>query len=137
MRRPYGGKPSPSWRQFLKRHAHDIWACDFFCVRTIWFQTLYVFLAIRHANREVLHVQVTRHPTAEWVAQQMVERCCWDRDPPRFLIHDRDSRYGGVFDRRLRHLGITQIRTPSDRHAPTPLPSAGSGQPEPSAWTSF
>jgi len=112
MRRPYGGKPSPSWRQFLKRHAQDIWACDFFCVRTIWFQTLYVFFAIRHANREVLHVQVTRHPTAEWVAQQMVECCCWDRDPPRFLIHDRDSRYGGVFDRRLRHLGITQIRTP-------------------------
>ena len=32
--------------------------------------------------------------------------------PPRFLIHDRDSRYGGIFDRRLRHLGITQIRTP-------------------------
>ena len=65
MRRPYGGKPSPSWRQFLKRHAQDIWACDFFCVRTIWFQTRYVFFAIRHANREVLHVQVTRHPTAE------------------------------------------------------------------------
>src|SRR5262244_1688178 len=42
MRRPYGGKPSPSWRQFLKRHAQDIWACDFFCVRTIWFQTIYV-----------------------------------------------------------------------------------------------
>ena len=54
MRRPYGRKPSPSWRQFLKRHAQDIWACDFFCVRTIWFQTLYVFFAIRHANRELL-----------------------------------------------------------------------------------
>jgi putative transposase len=112
MRRPYGGKPSPIWRQFLKRHAQDIWACDFFCVRTILFQTLYVFFAIRHANREVLHVQVTRHPTAEWVAQQIVESCCWDRKPPRFLIHDRDSRYGGVFDRRLHHLGIMQLRTP-------------------------
>jgi transposase InsO family protein len=112
MRRPYGGKPSPGWRQFLKRHAQDIWACDFFCVRTILFQTLYVFFAIRHANREVLHVQVTRHPTAEWVAQQIVESCCWDRKPPRFLIHDRDSRYGGVFDRRLHHLGIMQLRTP-------------------------
>jgi transposase InsO family protein len=112
MRRPYAGKPSPGWRQFLKRHAQDIWACDFFCVRTIWFQTFYVFFAIRHANREVVHVQVTRHPTAEWVAQQIVECCGWDREPPRFLIHDRDSRYGGTFDRRLCHLGITQIRTP-------------------------
>ena len=112
MRRPYGGKPSPGWRKFLERHARDIWACDFFCVRSIWFQTLYVFFAIRHANREVLHIQVTRHPTAEWTAQQLVECCGWDREPPRFLIHDRDCRYGGIFDRRLSHLGITQIRTP-------------------------
>jgi transposase InsO family protein len=112
MRRPYAGKPSSSWREFLKRHARDIWACDFFCVRTIWFQTFYVFFAIRHANREVLHVQVTRHPTAEWVTQQIVECCGWDREPPRFLIHDRDSRYGGIFDRRLCRLGIRQIRTP-------------------------
>src|SRR5262249_13047986 len=44
--------------------------------------------------------------------QQIVECCDWDREPPRFLIHDRDSRYGGTFDRRLCHLGITQIRTP-------------------------
>ena len=112
MRRPYAWKPSRGWQQFLKRHAQDIWACDFFCVRTIWFQAFYVFFAIRHANREVLHVQVTRHPTAEWVAQQIVECCGWDREPPRFLIYDRDSRYGGIFDRRLHHLGITQIRTP-------------------------
>jgi transposase InsO family protein len=35
-----------------------------------------------------------------------------DRESPRFLIHDRDGRYGAVFDRRVRALGITQIRTP-------------------------
>jgi hypothetical protein len=58
MRGPYAGRPSPSWREFLKRHARDIWACDFFCVQTIWFRTFYVFFAIRHANREVLHVWV-------------------------------------------------------------------------------
>jgi transposase InsO family protein len=55
---------------------------------------------------------VARRPTAEWVAQRIVECCCWDREPPRFLIHDRDSRYRGVFDRRLHHLDITQLRTP-------------------------
>ena len=52
---------------------------------------------------------MTRHPTAEWAAQQIVECCGWDREPPRFLIHDRDSRYGALFDRRLQSLGITQI----------------------------
>jgi hypothetical protein len=44
----------------------------FFCVRTILFQTLHVFFVVRHANREILHAQVTRHPTADWAAQQIV-----------------------------------------------------------------
>jgi transposase InsO family protein len=111
-RRPHDGEPSPGWREFLKRHAPDLWACDFFCVQTILFRTLYVFFVIHHASREVLHVQVTRNPTAAWVAQQIIECCGWDREPPRFLIHDRDSRYGAMFERRLRNLGTTQIRTP-------------------------
>ena len=109
--RPNRG-PSPGWREFLKRQAPDIWACDFFCVRTVLFQTLHVFFVVRHANREILHAEVTRHPTADWTAQQVVECCAWDRAPPRFLIHDRDSRYGASFDRRVRHLGIRQVRTP-------------------------
>ena len=45
-------------------------------------------------------------------SRQIIECCGWDREPPRFLIHDRDGRYGAVFDRRVRALGITQIRTP-------------------------
>jgi hypothetical protein len=44
--------------------------------------------------------------------QQMIECCAWYRAPPRFLIHDRDSIYGAVFDRRVRNLGISQVRTP-------------------------
>jgi hypothetical protein len=52
--------PSPGWRKFLKQHAPNIWACDFFCVHTTLFQTLYVFLVIRLASGEVLHVEVTR-----------------------------------------------------------------------------
>jgi putative transposase len=45
MRRPYDGVPSPGWRRFLTRRANDIWACDFFGVRTVFFRTLYVFFA--------------------------------------------------------------------------------------------
>jgi transposase InsO family protein len=104
--------PTETWREFLTRHALDIWACDFFCVPTILFQTLRVVFVIHLANREILHVEVTRHPTADWVAQQIVECCAWDRAPPRFLIHDRDSRYEASFDRRVRGLGIRQVRTP-------------------------
>jgi putative transposase len=112
LRLPHGREPSPGWRIFLGRHAAEIWACDFFCVRTLWFKTLHAFFVVSHASREVLHIEVTEHPTAEWVAQQIVECCGWDREPPRFLIHDRDSRFGALFDRRLQGLGISQVRTP-------------------------
>lgn len=112
MRRPHDGGPSTGWRSFLQRHAAAIWACDFFCVQTLWFKTLYAFFVVAHGNREVVHVAVTEHPTPVWVAQHIVECCGWDRDPPRFLIRDRDSRYGELFDRRLQSLGITQVRTP-------------------------
>jgi transposase InsO family protein len=112
MRRPHGREPSPGWWIFLKQHAGKIRACDLISVQTILFRTFHVFFVIRHASREVVHVQVTQHPTAGWAAQQIVVCCAWDRKPPRFLIHDRDSRYGELFDRRLQSLGITQIRTP-------------------------
>jgi transposase InsO family protein len=70
-----------------------------------------VFFVIHHASRQVLHVHLPAHPTAEWTAQQVVECCAWDRKS-RFLVHDRDSCYAASFDRRVRNLGITRARTP-------------------------
>ena len=81
-------------------------------VQTLWFRTLYVFFVIDHGTRVVVHVRVTAHPTAEWLAQQIIEACGSEREPPRFLIHDRDGCYGVAFNRRLTGLGIKQIRTP-------------------------
>jgi len=65
-----------------------------------------VFFVIHLASRQVLHVHVTAHPTAAWTAQQIAECCGWDCQPPRFLVHDRDSCYAASFDRRVRNLGI-------------------------------
>jgi len=64
MWKPWGGHPSPGWRQFLEHHAREIWACDV------------------------------------------------DREPPRYLIHDRDGCFGAAFNRRVQSLGIVQIRIP-------------------------
>jgi transposase InsO family protein len=111
MRRPWSGTPSPGWREFLAQHAKDIWACDFLTVRTLTFQTLYVFFLIHHATREIIHIQVTRHPTAAWTAQQIVN-ACFEREPPKYLIRDRDSIYGVGFSRRTTSLGIREVRTP-------------------------
>jgi transposase InsO family protein len=112
MRKPYDGTPSPRWRRFLDQHAMEIWACDLFTVRTLWFRTLYVFCIISHGAREVVHARVTAHPRAQWLGQKMVEACGAERGSPRYLIRDRDCCYGIAFDRRVRSLGIKQIRTP-------------------------
>ena len=57
-------------------------------------------------------LRLTQHATDSWTAEQIVECCSWDRNPPRFLVHDRDSCYGTAFDRRVRNIGIAQICTP-------------------------
>jgi transposase InsO family protein len=48
---------------------------------------------------------VTRYPTAEWIAGQVTEAFPWD-EAPRYLIRDRDSIYGPAVTRRLRAMGI-------------------------------
>jgi hypothetical protein len=48
---------------------------------------------------------VTRNPTAEWVARQITEAFPWD-DAPKYLIRDRDRIYGTIVTRRLRAMGI-------------------------------
>ncbi len=112
MRSPYSGTPSPGWRQFMHQHADEIWACDLFTVQTIWFRTLYGFFVIHHCTREPVHARVTAHPNSEWLAQQMLEACRVSREPPRYLIHDRDGCFGASFNRRVGSLRIRQIRTP-------------------------
>ncbi len=102
----------PAWRQFLSQQADEIWACDFFTVQTIWFRTLYVFFVIHHSTRELINARVTAHPNSDWLAQQMVEACGISREPPHYLIRDRDGCFGASFNRRVRSLCIRQIRTP-------------------------
>ena len=57
----------------------------------------------------MVHVGVTRHPTDAWVAQQLREATPFDQRP-RFLIRDRDSKYGPAFTRVAAATGITELR---------------------------
>ena len=66
--------PASSWQTFLQNHRAPIWAADFFTVHTLWFQTVYVVFFIAHDRRTVMHVNVTAHPTAEWVWRQLIQR---------------------------------------------------------------
>src|SRR6202023_1374530 len=99
------GPPSQGWRTFLRNHAPDIAAMDLFVVPTIGFRMLYGFVILRLDRRDLVLINVTTHPTAEWVARQITEAFPWDM-APRYMIRDRDRIYGIVVTRRLRAMGI-------------------------------
>jgi hypothetical protein len=67
------GPPSQTWRTFLHNHADAIAAIDLCVVPTLRFECLFVFLVVGHGRRQLLWFAVTQHPTAEWLAQQIVE----------------------------------------------------------------
>ena len=97
--------PSQSWRTFICNHVPQIAAMDLFVVPTIGFNLLYAFVTVRLARRDLVWINVTAHPTAEWIAQQITEAFPWN-EAPRYLIRDRDEVYGPVVRRRLRAMGI-------------------------------
>src|SRR3974377_353527 len=97
------GPPSQGWRTFLRNHAPDIAAMDLFVVPTIGFELLYAFVVIRLNRRDLVWINVTENPTAEWVARQITEAFPWD-EAPRYLVRDRDRIYGRVVTRRSRAL---------------------------------
>src|SRR3974390_418107 len=99
------GPPSQRWRTFLRNHAPDIAAMDLFVVPTIGFDLLYALIIIRLDRRDLVWINVTAHPTAEWVARQITEAFPWN-EAPRYMIRDRDCIYGAVVIRRLRAMGI-------------------------------
>ena len=103
-------RPSPTWRVFLTAHARDLVAIDFFVVPTITFHLLFVFVILRHHRRELLHVNVTDHPSAVWTARQVIAAFP-DETGPKYLLRDRDSIYGEAFTRRVDHMGIRQVLT--------------------------
>jgi transposase InsO family protein len=99
------GPPSQGWRTFLRNHAPDIAAMDLFVVPTIGFDLLYAFVIVPLDRRDLVWINVTANPTAEWVARQITEAFPWD-EAPHYLIRDRDRIYGIVVTRRLRAMGI-------------------------------
>ena len=97
--------PSQSWRTFLRIHAEAIAAIDLCVVPTVHFERLFAFVIIGHGRRQLLWFAVTQHPTAEWLAQQIVEAFPWETAPT-YLVRDNDGAYGPVFTRRVRAMGI-------------------------------
>ncbi len=94
-----------SWKTFLRNQAEAIAAIDLFVVPTLTFERLFAFLVLGHGRRQLLWFEVTRHPTAEWLARQITEAFPWASAPP-YLVRDNDRAYGHVFTSRVRAMGI-------------------------------
>jgi transposase InsO family protein len=109
-RAPRSPEPAKLWLAFLRHHREAIAAMDFFPVPTIRFGILYAFLIIAHDRRRILHFNLTRHPTEAWVVQPL-------RDPfpyesaQKYLIFDRDTKFGSATITAVQSMGSTPIRT--------------------------
>ena len=97
--------PSQTWKTFLRNHAEAIAAIDMCVVPTLTFDLLFAFLVLGHGRRQLLWFEVTRHPTAEWLARQITEAFPW-ASAPAYLVRDNDRTYGNVFTSRVRTMGI-------------------------------
>jgi hypothetical protein len=91
--------PAPAGRQtwltLIHNHARDIWACDFLQVPDLLFRSLFCFFLVELGSRRVVQVGVARHPTDQWVAQQLRNATPFGSGP-KYLIRDNDNKYGAV-----------------------------------------
>jgi transposase InsO family protein len=104
------GDPGQRWLSFLQNHREVIAAFDFFTVPTVTFKLLYCFFVIEHGRRRILHFNITPHPTAEWVVQQLREafpECA----PYRYVILDRDATFDADVITLLKATGLEPKRT--------------------------
>jgi putative transposase len=107
---PRPGDAGKSWQTFLRNHREAIAAMDFFAVPTISFKLLYCFFVIDHRRRMILHFNVTAHPTAEWICQQL--RDAFPNDGTyKYAILDRDSKFSAEVHAVLKSSAIDPVRT--------------------------
>jgi putative transposase len=111
MRRaPRDPKLAKRWLAFLRNHREVIAAMDLFTVPALTFSVLYCLFVIDHGRRRILHFNVTPHPTSAWIVQQLREAFPY-QSAPRFLIFDRDAKYGLEVPIAVRSMAIRPIRT--------------------------
>ena len=105
------GPPSGSWRAFLRNHADEILACDFFIVPTVSFKTLIGFVVMELGRRRIVACDVTASPAAGWAATVVRRAVLAAGGRAHYLLRDRDAIYGEEFRAAVRSLGLRQVVT--------------------------
>jgi transposase InsO family protein len=109
-KRPVRPDAIERWTTFLRNHREVVAACDYFTAPTVTFDVLYVFFVIHHARRTIVHINVTGHPTAAWVIQQLREAVPFDT-APKYLIIDRDSKFSEAVHGAIKAMGTKAVKT--------------------------
>ena len=104
------GDPGNKWLAFLRNHREAIVALDLFSAPTATFRVLYCLFIIEHGRRRILHFNVTRHPSADWVVQQLRETFA-EAAPYCYAILDRDSIFNADVITFLQATGLQSKRT--------------------------
>jgi hypothetical protein len=80
-----------------------------FVVPTVTFRMLFVLDILAHERRRIVHVGVTKRPTAAWIAEQLRNAFPEDHAPD-YLVPDRDGAFGEVATT-VAHMNIEALRT--------------------------
>ena len=104
-------KRGQTWSTFIRNHSGDVWACDFLQLYDILFRPVFAFFFVVHGTREVVHFNVTRHPTDAWAAQQLREATPFG-ESPRYLVRDNDGKFGSRFAAVAEGTGIEVVKIP-------------------------
>ena len=102
--------PSQAWRTFLTNHAGELLAVDFFTVPTATFRVLFVFVALSHGRRNIVHTNVTEFPNEAWITRQVLEAAGLD-ERFQYLLRDGDAKFGRNFTRGVRFARLREVMT--------------------------
>ena len=107
-----------TWREFIRSHIEVLAAVDFFTTE-VWtgggLMTYYALTFMRVATRQVRIAGITTSPDSAWVQQMTRNMTLADTGflgDCRYLVHDRDTKFCGVFDGILEAVGIQPVTLP-------------------------
>jgi transposase InsO family protein len=107
---PRNPEPAMRWAAFVNNHRETIAAMDFFTVPILTFGVLYCFFVIGHNRRRILGFGITRHPSSEWISQQLREAFPYGA-APKYLIFDRAANFNIDVVSTIKSFGIEPKRT--------------------------